>query len=536
MNALRMLALATLLALTQQQPQNGSVEIRALDSLTKKGVPAARITLVYFAPEPPNDVKILFTDAEGRVLARNLPLGNYVARIEREGYQPTVRLGTDSSSFAFSILADRPNYATELEFIPLGTVSGRVQYANGDPFPRAKIALLWKTYLNGSAVLSAKSQGETDDRGVFRLTETPPGDYFVRVANSESDALPRLSYHPGVTDTALAAPITVRGNDISIEMKLPREPVFMISGTVISPTPLILGSITLISANPNTLEEASSPLYFQPSKPNEFAFEIAGVSPGNYFLFPTARFSGPQFTLDNRDLTNKVAVTIVDKNLENLRITMQPGIDLKGRIIVDGDASDVRMESLKVVTHARERNPVLVVMRDVVGESVSGSGDFVLGNLTPDVRYALRVSRLPSGAYVSDIRQAGRSIYAEGFIKAGASDGNIEIRVDTRGGTISGTVRDASNQPAKQTAVIVVPDPPRRTNPLLYTRANTDDAGAFTIRGVAPGEYQLFSWVTAPPQGAEEDAQFLAPYEGKGTIVRVAPSTQTNTQLRLLPQ
>jgi hypothetical protein len=53
---------------------------------------------------------------------------------------------------------------------------------------------------------------------------------------------------------------------------------------------------------------------------------------------------------------------------------------------------------------------------------------------------------------------------------------------------------------------------------------------------MAPGDYHLFAWTTTPPQGAEEDARFLLPYEGKGVLVRVTPSGKTEAQLRLLPQ
>ena len=76
MGPLRMLALATLLALTQQQPKDGSVEITLRDSITQKGIGAVRITLVFLSPDSIYTSMTLFTDPEGKVFVRNQPYGN----------------------------------------------------------------------------------------------------------------------------------------------------------------------------------------------------------------------------------------------------------------------------------------------------------------------------------------------------------------------------------------------------------------------------------------------------------------------------
>jgi hypothetical protein len=40
--------------------------------------------------------------------------------------------------------------------------------------------------------------------------------------------------------------------------------------------------------------------------------------------------------------------------------------------------------------------------------------------------------------------------------------------------------------------------------------------------GVAPGEYKVFAWVTAPPATAEEAASFIEKYEARGRTVSVS--------------
>jgi hypothetical protein len=531
----RMLVLAALLALTQQQPRNGSIELTVEDSVTRRGLSGVRVTLVFFPADPPNEVTPHFTDGEGRLTIRNLAHGSYVMRIEHAGYFTTIRApGGNGSSVSFSIGPDRTTYRLSLDAVPIATFSGRVKSPNGDPLPGARVSLMSKAYRNGLPTLVGTSVvgGATDDRGVLRIREVPPDDYYVRVENPDAEHLPRHTYYPGVTDSALAIPLVVRGNDVSVEVQLPRQPVFSISGTVITPIPITVGAFALGSARPDTLEDRPAPTFVEASGPNEFRFEIAGIPAGEYFLYPAAVASSDR----SATITNRIPVVVKDADIEDLRIVMKPHVDVKGTVVVDGDSSTIRRETIKVALRTKERFSSTVTIRDMLSTAVSATGDFILANLQPDARFGVWVSGIPAGAYVSDIRQGARSIYREGLFVTNPSEGAIEIHVDARGGTVTGSVRDALNQPAKQVSVVVVPEAPRRANSLLYKRTTTDANGAFSIQGVAPGDYHLFAWPSAPPTGAEEDDRFLLPYEGRGVLVRVTPSGKTDTQLRLLPQ
>jgi hypothetical protein len=54
----------------------------------------------------------------------------------------------------------------------------------------------------------------------------------------------------------------------------------------------------------------------------------------------------------------------------------------------------------------------------------------------------------------------------------------------------------------------------------------TEPSGAFSLTGVAPGKYKAFAWRQVDVD-AWENPEFLAPYEGRGKTLTVAPgSTQ----------
>ena len=63
--------------------------------------------------------------------------------------------------------------------------------------------------------------------------------------------------------------------------------------------------------------------------------------------------------------------------------------------------------------------------------------------------------------------------------------------------------------------VVLVPEESRRTASRLYKSGTTDQYGHFDLRGIAPGDYKLFSWEEAE-SGALGDPEFLRPFEDKG--------------------
>jgi hypothetical protein len=166
--------------------------------------------------------------------------------------------------------------------------------------------------------------------------------------------------------------------------------------------------------------------------------------------------------------------------------------------------------------------------------AISRNGEFVARNLMEGGRYGIFVGNLPADAYVADIRLGPRSIFNEGSFIASASQDSLEVYIGSSGGTVKGVVRDTAGQSVPAASVVVVPDFSLRQNALLYKRITADARGQFVVRGLAPGDYQLFAWLSPPPQGAEEDPIFLGPFESRSVRVRAASGVTTETNLRLI--
>jgi hypothetical protein len=123
-------------------------------------------------------------------------------------------------------------------------------------------------------------------------------------------------------------------------------------------------------------------------------------------------------------------------------------------------------------------------------------------------------------------------VFETATIEANPSAGEVEIDIRTKGGTIQGTVRDTSNQ-LSQATVILVPDIGFRRNLDLYKRTLANANGEFSLRGIAPGQYQIFA-LSKTPEGPIDEPAFIFQYEGRMTTLTTSQGTTTQTSLRVL--
>lgn len=68
----------------------------------------------------------------------------------------------------------------------------------------------------------------------------------------------------------------------------------------------------------------------------------------------------------------------------------------------------------------------------------------------------------------------------------------------------------------------------------LYRSVETDAEGRFTMSALRPGAYRVFAWATIP-EYAERNAQFLAPWLGRGRFVTVNQNAVVDVELDLIP-
>ena len=140
-----------------------------------------------------------------------------------------------------------------------------------------------------------------------------------------------------------------------------------------------------------------------------------------------------------------------------------------------------------------------------------------------------------NNAYVADILLGVASIYDKGLDIGLNTPAQLEIILKTDPGSVTGILVAANQTPVQGTLVVLVPAPQHRQNMALYKIGGTNATGRFTINGVAPGDYKLFAWESAP-NGAYQNADFIKKYETRGVPITVLPNAPTEAQVPLIPK
>jgi len=145
--------------------------------------------------------------------------------------------------------------------------------------------------------------------------------------------------------------------------------------------------------------------------------------------------------------------------------------------------------------------------------------------------YRVTVQGLPTGAYVI----AGRfgSTDALGEPLQVDQSAQLALQVGFSPGQVGVSVTDSVGQPFSGAITVLIPSVRNRTD--LYKQATSDQSGQVTFTGVAPGDYKIIAWEDVP-QGAYLNADYVQPFEDRGTSVHVDRTSSISAQLKVIPR
>jgi hypothetical protein len=146
-------------------------------------------------------------------------------------------------------------------------------------------------------------------------------------------------------------------------------------------------------------------------------------------------------------------------------------------------------------------------------------------------RYLVEVNNGPEGFYVKSVRLGGQDISGEGLDLTGGVAGSLQITLSLEAAQVDGVVQDFDNKPVSGATVVLVPDSRRHS---LYKAEFTDQNGAFSLRGVPPGEYKLLAWEDIEA-GAYQDPEFLKKFESKAVPLSFKPNDRRTVQVKVIP-
>jgi hypothetical protein len=312
------------------------------------------------------------------------------------------------------------------------------------------------------------------------------------------------TFFPDAVSPAQAEVIRLASGDDrrGVDLRLRRAALGRVSGTLIGPNGPVSGfAIHLIPAfaSNSGLERTHETAVTISGADGAFTFLAA--PPGEYILkawkLPPSLVIGAEALPADSTLWASQPITIADRSLTNVTVTLKTGSSIRGRVVLDGTAAPLAPGRLQTALSVAFEPPWSLAFGARLSVRVSPSLEFATQGL-PAARYfpVLPNQFAPDAAgwFFESATRAGRDLMIDGVeLEPGSDATDILLTFADRRTTLSGTVLNASGQPHPSAAVVAFPADVRSwidrgLPPLASFSVAASQSGAFSM-DVRPGEY-----------------------------------------------
>jgi hypothetical protein len=218
------------------------------------------------------------------------------------------------------------------------------------------------------------------------------------------------------------------------------------------------------------------------------------LGPGEYLvvmrydLRPGVRTSGLDLTAIDPIAVFSISIEEDAPEMIDLGVIVpQTYPSVQGSLTVESDD-----RSLRDLALAGEVPELALIPRAVGGSyntTIETDGQFQLARVPPGF-YKLHINGIPDGWYVSRASSGGRDILNDGMLVEGAVS-PLDVRLAEGTGRIAGFVRNRDSQPVADSRVFLIPPVQLRGPFTQYPTTVSDEAGAWALEGVPPGNYRV---------------------------------------------
>lgn len=490
---------------------------------------------------PPLPIPPVTSDEGGKFAFRDVEAGTYRLFVHLDGYvrQEYGQRVFPGQGASLTLSAGEVLKDLNIQLMPAGNITGRIVDNLGKPAVGVQLQLMKAVYNQiGVRTFQFVGNTRTNDRGEYRLYWVTPGRYYLAggtqqgpagsggfgpsTSQNEAGDSYTFTYYPGVTDSNRATALDVRpGGEVLADFIVPKQQLYTIRGRVVDPASAIpppSASIALAyqALNGQNSMFSRNPLYSAATG----MFELRDVVPGPYLLYVnTANGAGRE------------PVDVVNANIEGLVVTVNSGVNIAGRISVEGGT--VPSVGVRIQLRPMAGGSPTWIGNLPNTNQIQPDGSFTLNNVLPG-QYRIAPPSVPE-LYVKQLRFDRFDALNQpvDVVQRGPDPPTLDIVLSPNVSQIEGIVTDAKMQPVGGVQAVLIPDS-NRDRLDLYKTATTDQAGRFKITSVAPGEFKIFSWETL--DGNQYfDPDFLRRSEAAGKPVRVTESSKQSVTLQVIP-
>ena len=495
------------------------------------------------------------TDARGRFTFPAVATGDYVVLARKSGFYDGAfgRRRANGTPVPLSFFPGQALSDVQIEMFRSGVITGSVIDEATEPVVGARVVAIrrffagtdWKYVEAGSAL--------TDDQGVYRIYGLFPGEYLVMTPTTQMNveiperrlvaagipnvgardlAFPTLFYAAS-RYSELALPFQIASSEVRYGVNFQWSPVpaRSISGVLIGAKDAVADQIVRLVP----LEERGISFSHEVAATTSLTdgtFRFERVPAGEYRIEAGGAFGEPRFVDVLAESASPapsaywgdLPITVIDEDLSRLAIEMQTGRRVTGVI------------SAPVGSGTQTDKISIIVMPARPGLSrttapTAANGRFFTAPLIPGL-YDIRVSGLPPGMYLKDIKVDGESALDAPAELGVFEDTEILISITDKPTVIEGAVRDSNNALSAGAAVVVMPLEPSGWNPnrSRVTRASMN--GLFGVTGLPAGDYLVVAFDDAAGDGLQ-DERVLRQLRTLATRISLGDGESRNLQIRL---
>jgi hypothetical protein len=526
------------------------------------GRPVKRARVFVTAAELPGGRGML-TDDGGVFDFTELPAGRYTLTVSKAGFvslsygqRRPLQAGTPLQ------LADGEQLKGVQFQLPRGSViGGRVLDEDGDAMPGVMVRVMRYQYQQGERRLTPAGNGQTDDRGQYRVWGLMPGDYYVSAimrggnfggnfggpggpggrgggrgfavapssGGNEQDQINYApTYYPGVPSVNEAKAITVGLSqevlDINFGMQLVR--VARITGHVLNPdgSPVTSGNVNLM---PDTGGARGNQIGMNVGGRIQWdgAFTIASVPPGRYILRARADDGEtPQFGAQ--------PISLNGEDVSDFTVVLSTGATVSGMLtFLPGESNPPDLMQFRISAPSTDQSD----FGPQPNARVDKDGRFTLTGVSAGSHLIRAGGNTTRGWILKSVTVGGRDVTDTPIqVRSGETVSNVVVAFTDRQNEITGTVSNEQGAPVPDFTVLAFPTDSSLWRPQArqIMTARPDQTGTYRIRGLPPGEYYL---VTVDPteQGEWFEPAYLDDHRAGALRVTLADADVKTQDFRI---
>jgi Carboxypeptidase regulatory-like domain len=521
--------LLSVLLMFQQPAPRPSIEGQVMRADSPEGrpvaIPEARVELTGGTAAP----KIVRTGSDGRFRIADIEPGQYRLKVAADGFAAAEygQAAPNVPGTQLTIRTGTPVPRMDFKLVRAATITGRVHDFDNEPLGNV-IVQLFRAVAGAPGPAGPRTTAvaftRTNDRGEYRFYWITPDEYYVSVNYTSArlgpvfvppnaNAVPAPNGYPQVyyreaPDLARAEKLQIKAGEerSAVDFHLVRVPMVNISGTV-TDSGTGRGIQVEIQLVGRTSARTRSDLAGK--------YELRNVPSGSY------RIAALSVTAEG--LFAERQVEVGDRDLTGVDIVMDPGFSIHGRITTDDGSPlpDLGRSTIRLAGDARGGQA-----------QIQADGLFEIEHVTKG-SYSITASNLPEDFYVKsatlgrdDALKARVSIF-------GDMRDPLEVVLSSATGRIRGTVTGANGTFFPGAQIVLVPDEGLRSDASLFKTATADQSGAFTLRGIPPGNYVLFAWNFLEPR-AYADQAFLRRYEQEAVPIKIESRSESTVRVPVI--